>query len=68
MKWYEKVKCDLDLSDIAEKVSYRLCQNDDEYASQACNFTDESIDFCLVDGTVRDQCAVLMLPKMRGGG
>lgn len=58
----------LNLADIEAKVDYRLCRSDEDYANQARTFADESVDFCLVDGAVRDQCAFLMLPKIRGGG
>jgi hypothetical protein len=29
---------------------------------------DESINFCLIDGINRDNCALLMIPKIRPGG
>lgn len=32
------------------------------------NFTDASLDFCLVDGMYRGHCAIGALPKIRAGG
>lgn len=66
--WFEKVKKDLINSGYNSKVDYRLCENDIEYARQAETFHDNTIDFCLIDGAVRDQCAKNMLNKIKPGG
>ena len=63
--WYNLVKKSLVRF---ENVDYRLCLSDDDYAAQAHSFMDNSIDFCLVDGAVRDLCAYSMLSKVRIGG
>jgi predicted O-methyltransferase YrrM len=39
-----------------------------EYANVADSFADESLDFVLVDGQVRDRCALKAIPKIRPGG
>lgn len=66
--WFYKVN--QSLVDLPNKagVDYRLCVSDEEYAAQPYTFTDNSIDFCLIDGAVRDHCALAMLPKIRAGG
>lgn len=66
--WFNKVKSELTDSGLMSKVDYRLCKTDESYTNQACSFFDDSIDFCLIDGAVRDQCAFLMLPKIKPGG
>lgn len=40
----------------------------EEYAGVADAFADESLDFVLVDGQVRDRCAWKALPKIKPGG
>lgn len=66
--WFEKVQQGLISLPGNVSVDYRLCVSDEDYASQAWTFSDNSIDFCLVDGAVRDRCALAMLPKVRRGG
>lgn len=66
--WYEKVVHELNRAGLSGKVDYRLRKDDDDYVEQAQSFLDDSVDFCLVDGAVRDRCALLMLSKIRRGG
>lgn len=56
--WYGKVKSLLRSNDLAEKVDYRLLEDEVDYAKQTESFSNESIDFCLVDGIARDKCAL----------
>ncbi len=65
--WYGKVKSLLRSNDLADKVDYRLLEDEAAYAQQAESFSNESIDFCLVDGIARDKCALGMLPKLKPG-
>jgi predicted O-methyltransferase YrrM len=69
-EWYERVK---------ELIQTRGVQNvmllnksiegsPAEYARVAEQFADESLDFVLVDGRLRDVCANACLPKLKAGG
>lgn len=66
--WYKKVKLMLNQFELEPKVDYRLFLSEQEYAEQALTVADESINFCLIDGINRDNCAWLMIPKIRPGG
>jgi predicted O-methyltransferase YrrM len=66
--WYESIKKKADTLNFSSKLDYRFCENLDDYVNQANSFSEVSIDFCLVDGEVRDSCALLMLPKIKSGG
>ncbi|RRR78423.1 MAG: hypothetical protein EI684_00340 [Candidatus Viridilinea halotolerans] len=66
--WYERVKKELTQSGLIAKVDYRLCEDHLDYVKQIETFQNETIDFCLVDGAVRDQCALHMLQKIKRGG
>lgn len=66
--WYALIEKRIDAQGLQAKIDYRFCENLDSYVNQANSFSDESIDFCLVDGEGRDICALLMLPKIRSGG
>ena len=39
-----------------------------QYSKFINTFSDESVDFCLVDGKYRDLCADKMVPKIRKAG
>lgn len=66
--WFNNVSQRINSISLSDKVDYRLCQTNEEYAAQADTFIDSSIDFCLIDGLVRDKCAMAMLPKIKPGG
>lgn len=66
--WFEKVSSLIQSADLSSVVDYRKCENEAEYARQATLFSNNSIDFCLVDGMVRDQCALSILPKIKSSG
>ncbi|MBU4153157.1 MAG: class I SAM-dependent methyltransferase [Proteobacteria bacterium] len=66
--WYEKVRSLIHSAGLSSVVDYRKYDNESEYARQATLFTDNSIDFCLIDGVARDQCALTMLSKIKSGG
>jgi predicted O-methyltransferase YrrM len=67
--WYDKVSGLLQSTGLASAlVDYRKCDDEEEYARQATLFDEDSIDFCLVDGLVRDRCALSILPKIKPGG
>jgi hypothetical protein len=52
---------------LAHKVDYRLFEDELDYSSQTQTFSDNSIDFCLVDGQARDKCLLGILPKLKCG-
>jgi predicted O-methyltransferase YrrM len=66
--WHENVVSMLSKSSLTEKVAFRKCTSDDDYAAQTQTFDNESIDFCLVDGHVRDRCALGLVPKLKSNG
>lgn len=66
--WHKKVKGMIHAIGIGEKISYHLETDDKAYAERALTFDDDSLDFALVDGGPRDQCAKMILPKIKSGG
>jgi len=66
--WYRKVSSSLKEQKLDGHVDYRLIKDLDSYALQGNSFADNSIDFCLVDGVMRGECAHSMLSKVRSGG
>jgi predicted O-methyltransferase YrrM len=66
--WYSRVDALLKLYNLTDKVNYKLFEDEIEYSFQTEIFDNNSIDFCLVDGQVRDSISVRMLPKLKSGG
>jgi predicted O-methyltransferase YrrM len=66
--WYRKVSSSLKEQKLDGHVDYRLVTDLASYSLQGSGFADNSIDFCLVDGVMRDECAKTMLNKIRSGG
>jgi predicted O-methyltransferase YrrM len=66
--WYRKVSSSLKEQALDGHVDYRLVTDLASYSLQGSGFADNSIDFCLVDGVMRDECAKTMLNKIRSGG
>ncbi|MGH8560324.1 MAG: O-methyltransferase [Methylococcales bacterium] len=73
-KWYSKVAGDLRDAGVAERVDYRLLGDGqtDASASAYVRVTSEmppdSLDFFLVDGVMREHCALASLDKIKPGG
>ena len=65
--WHREVSNLIVSNNLLSKIDYRLSKNDNDYASQALLLEDNSIDFCLVDGSDRDVCALNILPKLKSG-
>ena len=65
--WHEKVVHELNKQALSN-VDYKLCPNEADYVSVVKNLPSESLDFCLVDGQYRDECANAAIPKIRTGG
>jgi len=72
--WYEKVRKMLASENMMQKVDYKLLKTlenntpDSDYVKAIDSFPDNSLDFCLVDGTERDFCALACIPKIKPGG
>ena len=66
--WYDLVSRKIGSLALDSKLDYRFCPNLEDYYMQANNFEDGSIDFCLIDGEVRDKCAIAIIKKIRSGG
>ncbi|MER8370170.1 class I SAM-dependent methyltransferase [Mesorhizobium sp. M1378] len=74
-KWYEKVRDSLSSRNVTN-VDYLLVEanstdvkaNANAYTSVLQNYSDESIDFALVDGAYRGTCAYRVIPKLKRGG
>ena len=69
-EWYEIVRNQIQ----SWQVEYLLHRDgasnsaDSEYVAVARNMTPSSLDFCLIDGTARDHCALASLDKIKPGG
>jgi predicted O-methyltransferase YrrM len=68
LQWHAKVSGLIAEHQLAEKIDFRFRENHEDYVAEASAFADESLDFCLVDGSHRDECAVRALAKIRRGG
>ncbi len=69
--WYTKVKELLQEAggeDLADRVDYHLCEGELDYINIAKSMKTNSLDFCLIDGTARDHCALASLDKLKPGG
>lgn len=62
--WYERMSGEV----IPLGVDYRLCPTREEYVAPLNELEPGSLDFALVDGSYRDECAVKLLPAMKAGG
>ncbi|MGH9928509.1 MAG: hypothetical protein ACREA9_04670, partial [Pyrinomonadaceae bacterium] len=65
--WYGKISSRLQQREISN-VDYRLCADEVDYVATSEGLLPESLDFCLVDGIARDQCAIAVIPKLKPGG
>lgn len=65
--WYRSVNSTLE-TNCVKNVEYHLCQNEHEYVRFGSQFPSESFDFILVDGLVRDECAMAAISLVKQGG
>ncbi len=74
--WYQRIQQWLDEANL-ENVEYFLRGEDDtmtdhkrasNYLSPVIDIVSEHLDFALVDGRWRSQCANALIPKLRPGG
>jgi hypothetical protein len=69
-EWYERVKPQV--SHL--QVNYYLFEDGStksdasDYVAVVNGMEDDSLDFCLVDGSARDHCALASLKKLKSGG
>jgi predicted O-methyltransferase YrrM len=67
-RWYQKVSRLIAKQNLTDKIDYRFRESKDEYVADASKIADESVDFCLVDGSHRDECAIRVVAKVKLGG
>ncbi len=76
-EWFERVRRRLTKLALADRVNYLKIPCDlgemDEpvehsYVEPARQLADESLDFALVDGSIRSLCTHVILPKIKPGG
>jgi hypothetical protein len=73
--WYERITGRLAATQTTN-VQYKLVESPpagdgartSDYVSTVFGFSDESLDFALVDGSAREYCAEAVLPKIAPGG
>ena len=68
LAYYERILADLQEKNLGEKVRLEFSDGEADYKSYLEECSDESLDFCLVDGDVRDQISLAAIPKLRRGG
>lgn len=66
--YYERILADIRESNLEEKVRLEFSDCRADYTSYLSEFSDETVDFCLVDGDARDQVSLVAVPKLRRGG
>ncbi|MHA1665024.1 MAG: hypothetical protein ACTSVW_04250 [Candidatus Njordarchaeales archaeon] len=65
--WYKKVRKKL-LELNLRNVNLIFAKEKERYINVIDNFRDESLDFILVDGMYRDECALRAIRKIKPGG
>lgn len=71
--WGETIRNLLDHEGVADRVGYEVVEqidqsSTDRYVAAIDRHANTSLDFCLVDGILRDRCALACLPKIKPGG
>lgn len=67
--WYERVSASIQESDLKNVIFLKksIEGHPAEYAQVPTQFEDNSLDFVLVDGRLRDECANACLTKLKPG-
>ncbi len=65
--WYRTVSDRLRRKGLSN-VRYLFCEREEDYKRVAETVTPESLDFCLVDGEARDDCALAAISLLKPGG
>lgn len=66
--WFKKVSQDCESEISSKRMVYHLASDVESFLTIIDGFDSDSIDFCLVDGSHRDTCALSMVPKIKTGG
>ena len=70
-RWHKLVSERLRAAALASRVDYRFASADDlemNYLSIFNQIKEASLDFALIDGVYRDECATRVIPKLKPGG
>jgi len=72
-EWFEIVKNMLKDHALQKKINLHLTKSSDEtnnaeYINIINKLKNNSLDYCLVDGIIRDECALAAIPKLKAGG
>lgn len=65
--WYNKVEKELSKCNLSSKVDYHFSPTQASYLKPLNELQDCSVDFCLVDGLFRDECALTAIEKLKSG-
>tara|TARA_Y100001936_G_C16086379_1_gene682065 strand:- start:1027 stop:1593 length:567 start_codon:yes stop_codon:yes gene_type:complete len=71
--WAQRVSDWLRERNLFDKVDMKLCERGpkgtpESYVDSIAAFSDNSLDFILIDGKKRDSCAIASLPRLKPGG
>jgi hypothetical protein len=72
--WYDKVSSQIDAEGLRGRVHHLLRPDgieeraESDYVGAINSYPNASLDFCLIDGVSRSQCAIVALQKIRPGG
>ena len=70
-EWASQVSDRIAKDSLEERVSYHLLSTEGDetspYVRIVERFEDDSLDFCLVDGQLREHCTKAVLPKLKCG-
>ena len=69
--WHNIVKSKIEQKNLNDKIEYIL-ENPEtknhKYVTSIKSVKNGTLDFCLVDGILRDECALACIPKIKPGG
>lgn len=66
--WFEKLSAKNKSRILKGNLLYHHLTEKSQYSEFINTFSDESVNFCLIDGKYRDLCAIEMVPKIKKGG
>lgn len=67
-RWHQVVSDDCRSAIEEGRLDLRFLVGRDEYLGLIDEIDDDSLDFCLIDGNFRDECAENVIQKIRPGG
>lgn len=65
--WFDKVGSELSRVHLLSKVDYHFAPDEASYLRPLHELPDCSVDFCLVDGELREDCALVAIEKLKPG-